>query len=364
MFRPKHGGNLAWAAQIAGCSPELILDFSASINPLGIPQRVIEAIQANLSAIQHYPDPSYQRLRQFLADWHQVPIEYVLVGNGASELITWAARELAKLSWVGLIVPAFRDYWRSLRAFDAQVIPINLQLSVASPAIKRRETDLPQMPPSSRHSAGLLLNNPHNPTGVMWSREILLSLLQDFALVVVDESFMDFLPPAQDQSFIPWVTRYPNLVVIRSLTKFYSLPGLRLGYAIAHTEHLNQWQQWRDPWPVNVLAEAAAITALGDQQFRQETWAWLEPARETLYRGIATVPQLQPYRSSVNFLLVKSDQSILPWQEKLLKNYQIFIRDCLSFPELGENFFRVAVRTPQENQKLLAAIAHISTDSD
>jgi histidinol-phosphate/aromatic aminotransferase/cobyric acid decarboxylase-like protein len=178
-------------------------------------------------------------------------------------------------------------------------------------------------------------------------------------LVVVDEAFMDFLPPDREQSLISVVQEYPNLVILRSLTKFYSLPGLRLGYAIAHPERLQRWQALRDPWPVNTLAAAVAAAVVQDTEFQQQTWAWLPPARLQLFQGLAQVPFLQPLESAANFLLVQSEQSSLELQQRLLQHHQILIRDCVSFPELGDRYFRVAVRSNTENERLLQAMAAI-----
>ncbi len=167
---------------------------------------------------------------------------------------------------------------------------------------------------------------------------------------------MDFLPPDEEQSVINFVQEYPNLVILRSLTKFYSLPGLRIGYAIAHPERLRLWQQWRDPWPVNTLAEKVALRIIGDQEFQQQTWNWLTPTRTKMRQALQSIPGLSPLPSAANFLLVHSDFSVTCLQEYLLKAHQILIRDCLSFPELGDRFFRVAVRTEQDNQRLFKAL--------
>jgi len=211
--RPIHGGNLIWAAALAGCPPFDILDFSASINPLGPPDHLRLALEKGLGQINHYPDPSYHELCEALSVEHQVAPRYILPGNGAAELLTWAARELADLEWVGLVTPAFRDYGRSLAAFAAKIKEFPLELS----SIKNSS---PLNLGSGERKAGLLLNNPHNPTGKLWQREEILPYLDRFALVVVDEAFMDFLPPEEEQSLIPWVEDFPNLVIIRSLTKF------------------------------------------------------------------------------------------------------------------------------------------------
>jgi histidinol-phosphate/aromatic aminotransferase/cobyric acid decarboxylase-like protein len=174
--------------------------------------------------------------------------------------------------------------------------------------------------------------------------------------VVIDEAFMDFLPPGEEQSLINLVKDYDNLVILRSLTKFYSLPGLRIGYASAHPERLQRWQTWRDPWAVNVLAESAAKAIVRDVKFQQQTWHWLPTARLELFQGLKAIPGLQPLESSANFLLVETEIPSSQLQEKLLKDYQILIRDCLSFPELGDRYFRVAVRSSSENQNLLQAL--------
>jgi histidinol-phosphate/aromatic aminotransferase/cobyric acid decarboxylase-like protein len=193
----------------------------------------------------------------------------------------------------------------------------------------------------------------------MWSRESILPYLEQFALVVVDEAFMDFLRPDEQQSLISVVQDYPNLVILRSLTKFYSLPGLRLGYVIAHPDRLRCWQERRDPWPVNALAAAAGSAVVQDLDFQEQTWNWLASARSQLFQGLAELPGLQPYPSAANFLLVKSEPPSSQVQEKLLKHSQILIRDCLSFPELGDRYFRVAVRSQADNLRLLAGLAAI-----
>ncbi|MBD2605569.1 pyridoxal phosphate-dependent aminotransferase [Scytonema hofmannii FACHB-248] len=395
MRQRAHGGNLAWAAALAGCSPSAILDFSASISPLGPPNSAIAAITSQLGNLKHYPDPDYSELRQALGHFHQLPPEWILPGNGSAELLTLSGKDFSKLAATTLITPAFGDYYRSLAAYDAKVLecPIDLRRGgdkgtrgqggqgdkgargqgeqggkgtrgQGDKGNKKEFLPLSLSPPllvsPSPHpplsQSGLLLNNPHNPTGKLFSVEEILPYLEQFALVVVDEAFMDFLPPHEEQSLIPVIQKYPNLVILRSLTKFYSLPGLRLGYAIAHPDRLSKWQLWRDPWPVNTLAAAAAIAALGDKEFQSATWEWLPPARNQLFQGLAQLPGLQPKESAANFLLVESQQSVCQLQEQLLKDYQIYIRDCLSFKELGDRYFRVAVRSKSDNQCLLTAL--------
>ncbi|NEO29109.1 MAG: threonine-phosphate decarboxylase [Symploca sp. SIO3C6] len=382
MRRPNHGGNLAWAGAIAGCPPSSILDFSASINPLGPPKSVIAAIESQLKGLISYPDPNYCSLRQSLSQLHpNLNPDSIVPGNGSAELLTWAGRELAQLEETYLLTPAFSDYQRALKAFGANVTACRLrdwECSTAkgnskslgnadinpTRAIAPGLLPIPNSKPPIPNRRGLLLNNPHNPTGKLFARETIEPLLEQFALVVIDEAFMDFLPPEKQQSLIPLVHDYSNLVILRSLTKFYSLPGLRLGYGVTNPERIRHWQQWRDPWPVNCLAVAAAAAAVVDSEFQQQTWQWLPAARWQLFQGLAQLPGLQPHQSAANFLLVQSQQSSSQIQEQLLKHSRCLIRDCLSFPELGDRYFRVAVRTQSDNQCLLEGLEAILNQGD
>ena len=370
MRQTGHGGNLVWAAAIAGCPKDAILDFSASISPLGPPPSSLAAISSQLGYIKHYPDPSYSELRLALSHFHQIPCEWILPGNGSAELLTYVGREFSQLAATTLITPAFGDYYRALAAYDAKVLEYPFSLARLFHAKKQGlgedRNKISFTEPLSSLSAtlsalsprhGLLLNNPHNPTGKLWSRQAILPYLEELPLVVVDEAFMDFLPPDQEQSLIGMVEKYPNLVILRSLTKFYSMAGLRLGYAIAHPQYLRRWEGWRDPWSVNTLAAAAAVAALTDKDFQLQTWEWLAPTRYKLFQDLSTLPQLDPLPGAANFLLVQSQYSVNQLQEQLLKEHQILIRNCQSFPELGDNYFRVAVLTDQDNQRLIKAIS-------
>jgi L-threonine-O-3-phosphate decarboxylase len=345
---------LVWAASIAGCPVNQILDFSASINPLGLGSGVISALQQHLLEIDKYPTPGYLELRQALAQHLQISADWILPGNGAAELLTWAGRELAQYQTI-LPTPAFNDYGRALKAFDAPFTSIPLLDQQGTWCDLEQILDNPAIPAR----AALLLNNPHNPSGALWTTKTLLPLLDRFSLVVVDESFMDFVSPSQ--SLIPWVEKYDNLVVISSLTKFYSLPGLRLGYCVAHPDRLARWQSWRDPWVVNRLAEVAGIAALKDREFIDRTWAWYNSCQPALFAGLQQVLNLQVYPSAANFFLLRTVQPFTTVQTDLLQQFQIFARDCMSFPELGEHYGRVALKSEADNQLLLTALVQICT---
>ena len=401
---------------MAGCPAAAILDFSASISPLGPPESALDAIRSHLSSLTAYPDPDYGELRAALGEALNVDPDWILPGNGSAELLTWAALDLSKLEATYLVTPAFGDYSRALLAFGAQVLdcPLDLtsctivnngqdthstrdefscgtgilpvpkqviengatsqldQKSLDAGAGKGLVTDdlsvfnhsfvspsLSLPVPLVDADRGLLLNNPHNPTGLLFGKQAIRPYLEQLPMVVVDEAFMDFLPPSEQETLIDAVEEFPNLVILRSLTKFYSLPGLRMGCAIAHPDRLRRWQLQRDPWPVNTLAAAATAAVLRDTVFEQKTWDWLPVARQELFEGLANLPGLRPFPGAANFLLVESSVSVSALQKSLLERHRILIRDCLSFPELGDRFFRVAVRSRADNLRLIAGLSEV-----
>ena len=252
---------------------------------------------------------------------------------------------------VTLVEPAFADYERALDSF---AVPI-LRQPMTIPTFDW--LDLPG-------GMGLIINNPHNPSGKLFARKQLESVLEDYDLVLVDEAFLDFVPShktEETESFIPLVDQYPNLVVLRSLTKFYSLAGIRLGYAIAHPDRLARWQTWRDPWAVNALAQRLGTLVLAKDDFRVKTLAWLQEERAFLSTAIANIEGLTPIPSAVNFLLVHSNLSVHSTQEQLLKKAHILIRHCGSFDRLGDAYFRVSIRTHEENLRLVEALLDYAT---
>jgi L-threonine-O-3-phosphate decarboxylase len=345
LFRPTHGGNLDWAISVVNCPLSAVVDFSASINPLGPPDSAITAITEGIPQLNHYPNPDYPQFRQAIGNHHHIEVDWILPSNGAAELLTWVGWESHNLDGVLLPSPCFADYKRAVQTFN---------LSCQFYQLEELETGF-----NYGKNFALLINNPHNPTGKLWSKNTLIPYLQNFPLVIVDEAFMDFLPPNEQESLIDVVKDYDNLIIIRSLTKFYSLPGLRIGYGISNPERVKRWQKWRDPWSVNSLAVLAGIASLRDINFQEKTWQWLKPTKAKLIQELAEIEGLKPFDSSANFLLVQTQIPSTILQLELLKQEQILIRDCVSFPELGENFFRIAVKKDEQNRRLTGGLRKI-----
>jgi threonine-phosphate decarboxylase len=350
-----HGGTVFAVARVLGIPPEEILDFSASINPLGPVPAVREAVAAAFDRLVHYPDSEATELKERLAEFHGLAPENITVANGSTELIYLAPRLVA--GHRGLIVaPPFSEYGKSLSRNGWEYDYLNL-----SPA-NGFALDTEALAERLRFGYDLLfLCNPGNPTGRLYPRaeiEAACRLCDEFGtFLVLDEAFMDF---CEGESAKGLVAGWNGGVVLRSMTKFFGLPGLRLGYAIGAPEVSGAIAALREPWSVNTPAQVAGIASLADGEYRRRTHAYVERERELLAAGLAVLPGLTVYPSSANYLLVEiTTGPDAPELARRLLLQRILIRDCSSFVGLGSRFFRVAVRTTEENRRLLESLGQL-----
>lgn len=347
-----HGGNVFAVARQLGVPPEEILDFSASINPLGPPPGVRDAVTAAFDRLVHYPDSGCAELAAALAGRHGLEPANVCVANGSTELIFLIPR-LLPAGRALLIAPTFSEYATALRqsgwACDHHLLPHDEGFPLALDALRQELTK----------GYGLLfLCNPGNPTGRLYGREEVAELLETCreagTLLVLDEAFMDF---CEEESAKDLVVASGAGVVLRSMTKFYAIPGLRLGYVLAAASLVERLSPLRPPWSVGTLAQVAGLAALADGEHVARTLAFAAEERAFLAAGLAALPGVRVYQGAANYLLARLDGGVTTagLQERLLPEH-ILIRDCANFRGLDERFFRVAVRSREENERLLAAL--------
>ena len=350
----RHGGNLTAAAHQLGRSTADLLDASASLVPFGPSWSMRWAlVRAALGpSLRAYPDRSWRGLREALSRLHSIDPDQILPGNGAAELFTWAARDAAAVGRSLLLAPGFADYHRALACWGG--------VAVNHPLLLDWSGVFPQPYPSLPSGEVIWICNPHNPTGQLWSRASLEPLLQSHALVVCDEAFLPLVPGGEAQSLIPLLPLYPNLVVIRSLTKLLSVAGLRLGYALGDSERLRRWAAWRDPWPVNGLALAAAERLLADatgyRRWCRRVQTWVATEGPWLTSRLRQWPQLTPMPSASNFVLVRGSHSLVELRVALERRHGILLRDCRSFAGLGEDWLRIGLQDRRGHRQLLAAL--------
>lgn len=350
-----HGGTVFAIARSLGVAPEEILDFSASINPLGPVPGVREAVAAAFDRLVHYPDSEATELREALARRHGIVPENVCVANGSTELIYLAPRLAGE--GCGLIVaPPFSEYAKSLTRAGREADYLDL-----SPA---DGFSLPLSALDARLAAGgyslLFLGNPGNPTGKLIPREEMAAIIdlcrRRGTLLVLDEAFIDF---CEEESATALVAEREGVVVLRSMTKFFAIPGLRLGYAVGHPATIGRLAALREPWSVNTLAQAAGVASLANPDYQRRTRDLVETERERLSAGLSALPGLTVYPSAANYLLAASAGPTAGELAGRLLDGKILIRDCSSFRGLDQRFFRVAVRGPSENVRLLDLLGKV-----
>jgi threonine-phosphate decarboxylase len=358
-----HGGNIAQAARLLGIPASRILDFSANVNPMGLPARAAQRLarEASDPAISaHYPDPESTELRCLLSQQLAVPTECILIGSGAAALIHSAICALAPRRCL-IPVPAFCEYERACRACGSSPHFISLP-----PDFHLSPQSLAEASPGDL----VILNNPHNPSGACASRDEMLVLIAATrhrgAYVLVDEAFVDYsLESAITREAVAPQANAAGLIAIRSLTKFYGCPGLRVGYAVAAPETASRIAAQSPPWPVSTLAQNALAEALRDNDYMRETLETNRRARAALATSLAALG-CRVHPGAANFLLIQLPARFpaAHIRERLLRDHAILVRDCDSFRGLeGQNCLRVAVRRKSENSCLLAALTAIFGDS-
>ena len=347
-----HGGNVDAWARSAGVEVGELLDFSASINALGPPSSAREAFVESYAEILRYPDPYGDKLKEALAERHGLSPAEVLIGNGSTQLIylLCAALRPRKALIVG---PAFSEYANALTLIGAKVASFNLspdngfQFSTKRlSAAWDKDCDI------------VFLATPNSVTGQMIAKveieKVAHIALARKTMVVIDEAFVDFV---ETESIKALVRRNPYLIVLRSLTKYYALPGLRLGYLLGETGQVAELAAYQEPWSINGPALNVALASLKDSSFATKTERWLERERKFLFERLTALEGLHPLASRTNFLLVKIERShgdALRLRSFLLQK-NILIRACDTFG-LGVNHFRIAIKQRKDNQRLLAAL--------
>ena len=350
-----HGGNIFTVARTLGVAPGQILDFSASINPLGMSSLVRNSLIGSFDSLIHYPDTSHKELKQTLAKFHDLSPANFTIANGSTELIYNLPAMLPGKKAL-IISPSFSEYVRALNQhhWEVQHFILNPENNFSI------DTDKLELALDGDIDV-LFICNPGNPNGTLYPQRVIEKIyslcMSAGTFLVLDEAFMDF---CEEASVKRMVVHGDNAVVLRSMTKFFGIPGLRLGYAISNGVLAERLDSMGGPWSVNSLALAAGAAALQDVQHNQESLEFIRQERLTFFERLAQFPQLKLYPSRTNYLLVeiKEGMTSRELKERLLP-HRIMVRDCASFMGLTDRFFRIAVRTGKENKRLLECLGGI-----
>lgn len=362
---PDHGGDLSWAAQRYGLRPEEFLDFSCSVNPLGPSPSALEAARSALNRMSLYPEPNADSLKRRLASWLGTSPSLLVLGNGSTELIHLLLR-CRHPRRVTVVSPSFSEYERAARLVGAEVEHFQLSPShgfTLDPFALARTV---------ARSDITFFCNPASPTGVLYRREELLPALEVCreagGLLVMDESFMRFCPTEEREraTLMTWVGE-EGLAVMSTFTKLFALAGLRgPGWLAGPRKLIMEMEENSVPWRVNEVAAAAADASLADVDYlrrtRESVCAW----RKELTQEMEKIGLFQVYPSHTNYLLLRIEEKGLEGRELVdkLGSRGILVRSCFNFRGLGEGFIRVAVRSPQENRRLLEVLREVAATRD
>ena len=351
----EHGGDVRAASLEFGIALEELLDFSANINPLGFPEEVRQSVSAHLKQISQYPDPLCTELREALAARHGLDVRKILMGNGSCALIHRIVEAIRPARTL-ICAPAFGEYAAAARRFGAGI--------KLFPAREAEEFALNgnRVAEALDGVALVFLCNPNNPTGQALAQADVLRLAEQCRrrgiALVVDEAFVEFTDDPKRFSVLKASRDFENLLVLRSFTKLYGCPGLRLGYLVGAPEVIEKIARCQEPWAVSTLAQAAGIAALPCEKFRERTRRLIHSERAFLFQRLSRMAGIRPFPSEVNFLLIQIERPDLDAATLRcrLGKEGILIRDASSFDGLDNRFFRIAVRTREENERLLRVL--------
>lgn len=348
-----HGGD------VYSC-PGQVLDFSSNINPLGVPESFRETLLERLDDFTRYPDIKYRALREELAGYlgFDNP-EMIIPGNGAVEIIFKAIMSLDISAMINLS-PTFSEYARAARQKGVPVLDLNAY----DEGFARLNLDhiLALVKPKSL----VVLCNPNNPTGTFVEKDEMCHLARGLkekdCYLLIDEAFIEFTEDYPQNSMVRELNRYPNVIIIRAATKFFGMPGIRLGFGVTKNGELVKGiEEQLEPWNVNAAAVVAGCTVYRDKEYINASRRWVKEEREFLFDRLKEIEGLTAYPSKANYHLVKIRQEkIDAWElKKLMIDQGVLIRTPDGFNYLSPFHFRLAVKDRESNERVVAALREV-----
>ncbi|MFC0211492.1 threonine-phosphate decarboxylase CobD [Paenibacillus chartarius] len=355
LERYGHGGDLRTAAEAFGGEPGRFLDYSSNMNPFGPPPVVGSVLGERWRELAAYPDPAVRELRAALAGRYDISPDSILVGNGAAELIDLLVRVL-RPETVALAQPAFVEYEQAVRHAGSRIHPIPL-LAEQDFVLQREPLE-----PALRASGLLFLGQPNNPTGALVPQPLLELALEGGRPLALDEAFLDFVPDERNITLIRRAASQRNVFVIRSMTKFYAIPGVRLGFMVAHPDHIRMLQERQVPWSVNAMAQWIGCAVLQDAEYEERTRLWLQEERPWLADGLRRLGLHVVPGAAANYLLCRLPAQLAGRVDELQRSMGgqgILIRNAATFRGLEAGWLRLAVKLRADNERLLLTLGAV-----
>lgn len=353
MYQYQHGGDIYSQKTTPEGKP--FKDFSANINPLGMPKSVKKAIIEALPNCVRYPDAFCRELKEATAAFLKVPADYLFFGNGAADVLFRLTLAL-KPQKAMLLAPTFADYEKALRSVNCEITYYNLPkdkgFRIQEDILKKLQPDLDIV----------VICNPNNPTGLVCEQGLLKKVLErcqtNGTVLLIDECFMDFVPMEEGYSFRTKLKGYKNLVILKAFTKTFAMPGVRLGYCMtANKKLIKGLHEAGQDWNVSIMAQEAGKAAVQELEYLRKSFAYVAKQRTMMLKRLKQLPDIKVYDSLTNYIFFKlKNTKNLPEQ---LKAKGFLIRSCANYHNLGEEYYRIAVNKQADNLALLKALEEI-----
>ena len=355
-----HGSDIEKISEYYHIDQNSITNFAGNVNPLGLSPSVKEAVAAHVDLFSSYPDRDYKSLRNTIAEYCDVPADFILPGNGSSELISLLIETRAPKRTL-ILGPTYSEYSRELSFSGSTQEYYHLQekrnfcLDVDD-LCKTLENDYDF----------LILCNPNNPTSSAIPQDDLRKLAsfcdKHDIFVMIDETYVEFAPDINEITAVPLTQEFTNLMVLRGISKFYAAPGMRLGYGITgNMDFLAKMREKQTPWSLNSLGAYAGELMFKDQEYIQKTRNLILSERDKLYKELKEIPTYKVYPAYANFILLKIQKPGLTSSdafEACIKE-GLMIRDCASFQCLEGEFIRFCIMMPEDNARLLNVLKQL-----
>ncbi len=330
-----------------------IIDFSSNINPLGVSEKLKNAIMERIDEVSRYPDINYRKLKNNIAKYINTDENMITVGNGAVDII-YRTIENLPMDNVVIMAPAFSEYRKSAQLSGKRFFEI------PSFNFEKNIFDMSFFDSKIHSNSIIIICNPNNPTGVAIDKQSLTEFLKHIkdkgCFMIIDEAFMEFTFNEYKFSMIDMCKEFENLIIIRAVTKFFGLPGIRLGYGISSNKILNEYMENASkPWDINTFAVIASDVIFDDYEYIEKSKVWIKEETDFMYENISKIEGFFPYKTNCNFMLIKLNENSENIEKALLK-YNILIRRPEGFTGLSKNFIRVAIKDRESNVKLINAL--------
>ena len=348
-----HGANVDNIAKKFGKNENDIIDFSSNVNPhiiSDLGKYVLEGLEKSRS----YPDINYTNLRNNISDYIKVDSELIIPGNGATEIIYLLMKSIKRR--LAILNPTFSEYGRGAKLNNLEIIDFHLKEE------NNFSIDLDEIQKNMDKFDSLFICNPNNPNGkVKDLNELLDLMIENDKLLIVDETFMEFVGEEEKYSLINKIEQTPNLFILKAVTKFFGMPGLRLGYGVTSNKQIiKNIYEYKEPWTINSFAENLSNYLFKDKEYINGSKDYYINERKFMLEELRKISRLKVYDTDTNFVLIKlDDDEANSLKLELFEKYNILIRDASNFIGLDKSYIRVAIKSHNDNKVLIESLRKI-----